>query len=93
MNNSHSFLLLLFDTPTNVAELMSSAHSKVFVFVNILSIFMAYFMESIHVELADEGREVFMLEVFRQNFFCEFGNALNVEGITGGGPTKNGLDR
>ena len=58
MNNSHSFLLLLFDTPTNVAELMSSAHSKVFVFVNILSIFMAYFMESIHVELADEGREV-----------------------------------
>lgn len=91
--NCNSLLFLWFNPPIDITELVSCSHLKVLIFVNILSVVMPYFMEPIHIELPNERREVFVLKVFGQNFFCKFCDAFDVERIAGGGPTKNRLDR
>jgi hypothetical protein len=42
---------------------------------------MTNFTKSVHVELADEGGKVFVLEVARKDFFCEFCDVFDIEAI------------
>lgn len=52
---------------------------------------MANFVKAVHVELADEGGEVFVFEVFWEDFFCELSDTFDFKGVGGGCPTKNRL--
>lgn len=42
---------------------------------------MADFAKSVHVELADEGGEVFVFEVAGKDFLCEFGDVFDIEAV------------
>ena len=84
-------LLLLPDSSADVAQLVPASHLEVLIHVDVLSFLMADFAEAVHVELANEGGEVFMFEVFGEDFFGELGDTFDIKGVGGGCPTENRL--
>lgn len=82
----NALLFVFFYFSGDVFEQVFEAKFEVFVHVNIISVGMAYFSEAVHVELSDERGEVAVFEVGGQYFFCELGDAVDGEGVGGGGP-------
>jgi hypothetical protein len=63
----------------------------VLVHVNIVALGVPHLAKSVHVELPDEGGEVLVLEVPRENVLGESGHALDIEGIPSCGPPDHRL--
>lgn len=84
-----SFLPILAHLAVDVAQLSTGTCFEMFMHVDVLAIRMASFTKAIHIELADEGAEVAMLEVTRQHFLCESANVLNVKGVSAGCPAND----
>jgi hypothetical protein len=67
---------------------------EILVHIDVLAVRVTDLAETVHVELADEGGEVAMLEVDGEDVFGKLGDVLDIEGIGGGSPTDrvgNGL--
>lgn len=68
---------------------MRFATNEVLMCVDVISVAVANLFKGVNVCLADEGGEVVVFVVEREDFFGESGNISNYEGIVGGGPTHN----
>lgn len=65
----------------DILQQIPIASFKVFVFVHVLPILMAYFSEPVHVELANEGGKIIMFEKSRQNRLRELADAFYLERV------------
>jgi len=54
---------------------------EVFVYVHIVALVMPYFVEAIHVKLANEGREIVMFKVLGQDHVSKAVDILDAKGI------------
>lgn len=90
---SNTVLFLEVDFPFDVFEEGAVTSFKAVILVDVLSIIMAYFPESVHVELPDKRGEVVVLEESGQNSLSKLTDAFNVEGVVGGGPANDLVDR
>jgi hypothetical protein len=79
--------------PLDVFEQLSRACSEIFVLVDIVAVGVSVLFKTVHVELSDEGGEVAVFPVGRQDFFREFCDAFDDEGIGGAGPADDVLGR
>ena len=59
------------------------------VHVDVVTIRMADLSKAVHIELADEGSKVAVLEVDREDLLREPADVVDAEGVTRGGPTDN----
>jgi len=84
--NLRLLALLLLVLAADSPEQTLGARLEILVHVNILTLGVAYLVEAVHVELANEGGEVVVFEVLGQNLLSEPSNALYGEGVPGGSP-------
>ena len=59
------------------------------VHVDVVTIRMADLSKAVHIELADEGSKVAVLEVDREDLLREPADVVDAEGVTRRGPTDD----
>jgi hypothetical protein len=72
-------LLVLFVLAVDEFKQVPGPRFEVLVHVNIVPFGMADLLEAVHVELADKGSKVAMLEVDRQNLLRKLGDVFDCE--------------
>ena len=82
----------LSDLPVDLPQVVAAPLLEMFVGINILSFWVSHFVKAVHIELADEGRVIFVFVVNREHLFCEFGNVSDVYGISLRSPLNDRLN-